>query len=117
MPKYEYKVVRSYGPGSHTGEDNLIEAFDEGWEFAKASDYIPDYIGRDLTHHYGFIEYILRKEIEEDNTKVAYWEELPHERGENWQYSAYRCGNCGCIADDDDNYCPYCGTEMLGVTE
>lgn len=63
MSKYKYKVVRNYGPGSHTGEDNLVKAFSEGWEFVRASDYIPDYISRDLTHYYGYIEYILRKEI------------------------------------------------------
>ena len=63
MPKYEYKVVRSYGGGSCTGEKELIAAFDKGWEFVRASDYIPDYISRDLTHYYGYIEYILRREI------------------------------------------------------
>ncbi len=63
MPKYEYKVVRSYGGGSDVGSDRLTEAFDKGWEFVRASDYIPDYTSRDFTHYFGFIEYILKREI------------------------------------------------------
>ena len=64
MSKYEYKVVRTYGGGSDTGTNRLVEAFSKGWEFVRASDYVPDYVNRDLTHYYGFIEYILRREIE-----------------------------------------------------
>lgn len=63
MPKYEYKVVRTYGGGSDIGSNRLTEAFSKGWEFVRASDYVPDYISRDLTHYFGFIEYILRREI------------------------------------------------------
>lgn len=63
MPKYEYKVVRSYGPGSTARDIRLIEAFKKGWEFVRASDYVPDYIARDLSHYYGYIEYILKREI------------------------------------------------------
>lgn len=63
MPKYEYKVVRSFGPGSSKCSDSLTEAFNEGWEFVRASDYIPNYDNGRYTY-YGFIEYVLRREKE-----------------------------------------------------
>lgn len=58
MPKYEYKVVRSHGPGCSIGSNRVNNAFNEGWEFVKASEFIPD-----NNNSYGYIEYVLRREI------------------------------------------------------
>lgn len=53
-----YKVVRSYNQISRGGTKNLVDAFADGWEFVGASEYV----SRDS--HSGYIEYILRKEVE-----------------------------------------------------
>ena len=58
MPKYEYKVVRSFGPGCSIGGNKVSNAFNEGWEFVRASEFI-----QDNNSSYGYIEYILRREI------------------------------------------------------
>lgn len=65
MAKYTYKVVRTYDDGKHDSEmSTLTSAFDDGYEFVRASEYVPE-----VTHNgrrrYGYIEYILRKEVEE----------------------------------------------------
>lgn len=60
MAKYEYKVVRSYGPTSIGKTDELERAFRDGYGFVRASEYIEG--SRDKA---GYIEYILRKEVEE----------------------------------------------------
>ena len=52
----KYKVVRSYGPSANGRNTELQEAFEEGYEFVRASEYIE---GR--TGYAGYIEYILRK--------------------------------------------------------
>ena len=52
----KYKVVRSYGPSANGRSAELQEAFEEGYEFVRASEYIE---GR--TGYAGYIEYILRK--------------------------------------------------------
>lgn len=59
MAKYEYKVVRSYGPTSIGKTDDLERAFRDGYEFVRASEYVEG--SRDKA---GYIEYILRKEVE-----------------------------------------------------
>lgn len=53
---YKYKVVRSYGPASRAETKELREAFEEGYEFVRASEYIEGKQG-----YPGYIEYILRK--------------------------------------------------------
>ena len=58
MEKVEYKVVRSYGPNSIAQTKNLVEAFEEGYQFVRASEYIEG--ERDKA---GYIEYILKREI------------------------------------------------------
>ena len=58
-----YKVVRSYESG-RTGETELQEFLDKGYEYLRASEYIPPTIER-----YGYIEYILVKEVEDVNDK------------------------------------------------
>ena len=64
MAKYEYKVVRSYGPTSIGKTDDLERAFRDGYEFVRASEYVPE-ITHSGVRRYGYIEYILRKEVEE----------------------------------------------------
>jgi len=63
MAKYEYKVVRTYDDGNDP-TCKLQSVFDIGYEFVRASEYVPE-----ATHgerrRYGYIEYILRKEVEE----------------------------------------------------
>lgn len=56
----KYKVVRSYGPCSEGKSKELQSAFDIGYEFVRASEYIP---GEHTKA--GYIEYILRIEVEE----------------------------------------------------
>ena len=60
ISEYEYKVVRSYGPTSVGESKDLEEAFKEGYEFVRASDYIEG--GRGYA---GYIEYILRRKNHE----------------------------------------------------
>lgn len=64
----EYKVVRSFDYGSDK-ESSLKNAFKEGWQFERASEYVPSqvYSGGYVT--YGYIEYILFKEVETTNEK------------------------------------------------
>ena len=65
MAKYKYKVVRTYDDSRIDSEmAELTRAFDDGYEFVRASEYIPEanHIER---RRYGYIEYILRKEVEE----------------------------------------------------
>ena len=63
MAKYKYKVVRTYDDGN-AGTEKLQSAFDIGYEFVRASEYVTE-----ATHNgkrrFGYIEYILRKEVEE----------------------------------------------------
>lgn len=56
-----YKVVRSYSPSEPFSRLELNIAFNDGWEFVRASEYIPKK-GRKG----GYIEYILRKEVENE---------------------------------------------------
>lgn len=57
--KVRYKVVRSYNPSEPLNRLELNIAFNDGYEFVRASEYIPQK-GRKG----GYIEYILRKETE-----------------------------------------------------
>ena len=54
---YDYKVVRSYASGCAAGRDELSEAFNEGYEFVRASDIVKNDNG-----YSNYIEYIVRKE-------------------------------------------------------
>ncbi len=60
----KYKVVRSYDGGRY--EEKLQEAFNEGFEFVRASEYIPESRCNGITR-YGYIEYILKKEKKNEN--------------------------------------------------
>lgn len=57
-----YKCVRSFNPNSATSKVPLDSAFKDGWEFVRASEYVPE-----SGSYYGYIEYILRKEVEVEN--------------------------------------------------
>lgn len=57
----KYCVVRSYGSGSYGKATELEEAFKNGWQFVRASEYTPNNGGR-----VGYIEYILEKEVENE---------------------------------------------------
>lgn len=59
-----YKVVRSYTSGSTTKESDLKQAFNDGYEFVRASEVVENSKG-----YVNYIEYILRKEIEENENK------------------------------------------------
>lgn len=64
MTKNTYMVVRTYDDGK-TKEQLLQDAFDSGYEFVRASEYIPE-ANHDGTRRYGYIEYILKKEVMND---------------------------------------------------
>lgn len=63
----QYKVVRTYDDGK-TSEKLLQEAFDEGYEFVRASEYVPE-SNHDGRRRFGYIEYVLAKIVNED--KIA----------------------------------------------
>lgn len=58
---YEYKVVRTWDDGKYA--ELLEKAFKEGYEFVRASEYVPSETHGD-TRRYGYIEYILRRSDE-----------------------------------------------------
>lgn len=47
----------------------------------------------------------------------GHWIEHPHEAGLNWEYSRYECSECHDWAEDDSDYCPYCGAKMEASEE
>lgn len=61
MVKTIYKVVRTYDDGK--GQEQLLQdAFDSGYEFVRASEYVPE-ASHNGNRRYGYIEYILKKEV------------------------------------------------------
>lgn len=56
----KFKVVRTYDSGDY--ETDLQKAFDDGWQFVRASEFVPENI-HDGMRRYGYIEYILCKEV------------------------------------------------------
>lgn len=60
---YKYLVVRSYANGSKTGMDDLISAFNNGFEFVRASEVVNNSKGC-----FDYIEYILRRKAHDDQT-------------------------------------------------
>lgn len=57
-PIYIYKTVRSYTDNCRTQNNELIKAFNEGFEFVRASEVV-----KNSGSYCDYIEYILRKEI------------------------------------------------------
>ena len=43
------------------------------------------------------------------------WIEHPHEVGPCLEYSRYECSECHEWAEDDSDFCPYCGVDMRGA--
>ena len=64
MIKTEYKVVRTYDDGQ-TKEQSLQDAFNNGYKFVRASEYIPEG-NHNGNRRFGYIEYILKKEVAND---------------------------------------------------
>lgn len=58
----KYKVVRTYDDNRY--ETELQSAFDIGYEFVRASEYVPEAVHNGV-RRYGYIEYILRREVDE----------------------------------------------------
>jgi len=52
----KFKVVRVY---RENGPSELNTAFEQGWQFVRASEFVPEYSSRQ-----GYIEYILFKEFD-----------------------------------------------------
>ena len=57
--RIKYSVVRTYESGTNCEKD-LQNAFDDGWQFVRASEYIPESV-HDGVRRYGYIEYVLCK--------------------------------------------------------
>lgn len=61
-PEYEYREVRSYHPSSKSSDSRLDEYLKAGYEFVRASEYIPP-----QNDKVGYIEYILRRKKDDSN--------------------------------------------------
>ena len=61
-----YKAVRSYDDGVYC--DRLNEAFADGWQYVRASEYIAESVHYSQLR-YGYIEYILSKDVEEEQAE------------------------------------------------
>ena len=59
----QYKAVRSYQRGT-TQLNELNDAFENGWEFVRASEFIQEVKDPNRTY-FGYIEYILKRETTE----------------------------------------------------
>lgn len=57
-----YKVARSYTQSYPIGQLEISVALKDGWEFVRASEYVPK-----KGKNGGYIEYILRKEVGNEN--------------------------------------------------
>lgn len=64
-PEYEYRMVRSFHPSSRNPGSALDEHLRAGYEFVRASEYIPPYGDK-----VGYIEYILRRKKEEAKNEI-----------------------------------------------
>lgn len=58
--KRKYKVVRTYDGGTY--KEELEKAFKDGYEFVRASEFIPSETRNGIIR-YGYIEYILVKDV------------------------------------------------------
>ncbi len=61
MQMLKFKVVRTYDSGKDNKTD-LQQAFDDGWQFVRASEFVPEN-KHDGIRRFGYIEYILCKEV------------------------------------------------------
>lgn len=58
-PEYKYRMVRSHTPNCYKPHDELDKYLASGYEFVRASEFIPLVDGKS-----GYIEYILRRKKE-----------------------------------------------------
>lgn len=61
-PEYEYREVRSYHSSSRASDSYLDEYLKAGYEFVRASEFIPPYGDKA-----GYIEYILKRKKDDSN--------------------------------------------------
>lgn len=61
-PEYEYRMVRSFAPSSSQSGDMLDRYLKAGYEFVRASEFIPS-----PSDKVGYIEYILRRKRKDRN--------------------------------------------------
>lgn len=61
---YQYRAVRTYD-GGDSRIDDLNRLFNEGYEFVRASEFVPE-VTHNGTRRYGYIEYIVRKAESEE---------------------------------------------------
>ncbi len=61
-PKYKYRMVRSHTPNCYKPHDDLDAYLAAGYEFVRASEFIPLGDGKS-----GYIEYILRRKKEDND--------------------------------------------------
>ena len=66
----KYTMVRSYHNGKPCEDNRLNSLFTAGWEFVRASEFIPS-LEESHMIHYGYIEYILCKEVEDGNVECG----------------------------------------------
>lgn len=60
----KYKVVRSFDSVHPKDKNNELQnAFNDGWQFERASEYVPPQNYSGYVETVGYIEYILFKEV------------------------------------------------------
>ena len=61
MAKYQYMVARSYTDGCTAKSEEISRLFSQGYEFVRASEVVENSSGK-----CNYIEYVVRKEINND---------------------------------------------------
>lgn len=62
VPEYKYRMVRSFAPNCNKSGEELDKYFAAGYEFVRASEFIPPQDDKA-----GYIEYILRRKKDDSN--------------------------------------------------
>ena len=110
--KYKYKVVRSYTEDSTAKSKDLVAAFDDGYEFVRASEVVKNSAG-----YCDYIEYILQKEVPETTSnKIDYVQ--PKGTWQGIYRGMHSCSLCGCTIEDGTacrSFCPGCGARMTNA--
>lgn len=110
--KYEYKVVRSYTDGTTSKSKDLVAAFNDGYEFVRASEVVKN------SKDYGdYIEYILQKEIPDTSASEIIYKQ-PEATWRGLYRGMHSCSLCGCTIEDGTipkNFCPGCGAKMTNA--
>ena len=99
-------------------ESDVIKLIDE-W----LDNYpLPRHVEKGLVSHEELLAYIAEAPTIEAKPVVhAHWEStiytVEKAPGEIRKIVGYRCGNCGRIIEEFENYCPSCGAEMYEKRE